>query len=305
MTQILLSFTMIVTCLLAASQTQADAKANKPAAPSKPASVIVKPAVKPTAPTPTIQSVTSKQAITRQQPTAEVMQFLKQWEAAGAKITTVKADMLYTLSNTTLGDRSEREGWVRYVKQTQPVKTPNAKPLLKKRAKFRAHYETLKQRKGKKIRRRKDYAFDGDQTLSISDETTKQITRIQFRPPETDNGSLGSPFPMPFGQKAQTVLNHYVCTTRKPNKRDPAGTVFLKLIPHHRKKREFTQIWLSKTTWLPLRISSLDRRGNLTTVNFSNTETNVKIPDSVFQMRVPFGWSQVTQKHDSNTNLLP
>ncbi len=215
-----------------------------------------------------------------------VMAILKRLEAAGEKYPNITADIDFKVDMLQTGDSEERAGKVYY--QGPGEKAP---------AKFRIHFDTLRQGTGPRIKDVVDYAFDGA-WLTVRKERIKQMSRYQVaRPGEKVNPlQLGKgPFPVPFGQKADTVIKHFRATTRPAKKTAPKDTDYIKLTTRRRYRKDFSVVWLemwiSRKTSLPVKIVAEDRSENQTTVIFKDTKTPKSFDKKIFTLpRPPAGW---------------
>ena len=224
------------------------------------------------------------------QPGEAVMALLKALEAAGDQFTTVKTDITYTVVSPTLGDRETRVGYVLYdaAKGDKP-------------ARFRIHFDTRQDDDGPRVKNVMDYAFDGRQWMYIADHANKKLQQLQT--PENVNPlRLGEgPFPLPFGQKVDDVLEFFDAATRDPLPADPPNTQYLKLTPKADKadKMNFTEIeeWVDNKTNLPVKLVVREKNKTVSTVLFGKREgdkvvidTQPKIKDADFKLEKPTGW---------------
>ncbi len=215
-----------------------------------------------------------------------VMEVLQRLETARDKFPVVTADLDYHELLRELGDTEQRSGKVYY--QSAAGDSP---------AKWRIHFRTLRQGDGPKIKNVEDYVFDG-QWLTIRKERPKQMWRIQVVPPgeKIEALELGKgPFPVPFGQKAETVLRHFRVSTRPARKSDPEDCDYLKLITRPEHQRELNVVWLEmwvqRKTGLPVKIVAEDASGNRKTVEFKDVVTPKSLPRKTFDLpRPPAGW---------------
>jgi len=111
------------------------------------------------------------------------------------------------------------------------------------------------------------------------------------------------PFPVPFGQKAETVLEHFVVGTRDPAKTDPPKTDYLKLLtrPAHRRdiKLVWAELWVQRETGLPVKVVGEDKSENRTTVVFKSIETPKDFPKTTFDLpRPPRDWEYRVEKFE-------
>ena len=246
----------------------------------------------------------TKNATTTSAPTidSKVLKILTQLEAAGQKYPNIEAKIDYRVDMLQTGDSETRTGKVFY--QGAKDKTP---------AKFRIHFETLRQGRGPKIRNRIDYAFDGA-WLTVRKERIKQMTRYQVAPPgkKINTLQLGKgPFPVPFGQKVDTVIKYFHVSTRPPKKSDPPDTDYLKLITRKKYRKEFSvvslEMWIDRKVHLPIKIVARDRSENITTVILDRKSIKFpkKFSSKVFKLpRPPIGWEYHIEKYKGTAAKL-
>ncbi len=221
------------------------------------------------------------------------MKILKRLEAAAEKYPRLTADLDYHVEMLQLADTEHRTGKVYY--QAAAGKEP---------AKFRIHFDTLRQGDGVKAKRVVDYVFDGA-WLTVRKERIKQMIRYQVAPPgqKIDPLQLGKgPFPVPFGQKAETVVRHFTPSTRPADKSDPPKADYLKLQTREAFQREMNlvwiEMWVSRDRGLPVKIVAMDRSENRTTVLFKNIATPKAFPRQTFELpRPPAGWEYRVEKY--------
>jgi hypothetical protein len=129
------------------------------------------------------------------------MKVLVALEQAGASYQTIRADLEMTVLLPALGDREARSGWVAYRRGS-----------AKESEKIHVHFETLKLGDGPNTRQREDYAFDGTWATEAK-HSVKQLTRWQVAEEGQRVQALrigkGAFPPLPFGQKAQEVLEYF------------------------------------------------------------------------------------------------
>ena len=223
---------------------------------------------------------------------------LRRLEGAAEKYPRITAKLDYLVEMLQAGDTERRRGKVYF--QAASGKRP---------AKFRVHFDTLQQSGGPRIRNVVDYVFDGA-WLTVRKERIRQQTHYQVAPPgkHVDPLKLGKgPFPVPFGQKAEEVLRHFDARTRPPQKADPPGTDYLKLVARPGRRRELTlrwiEMWVSRRTGLPVKIVTEDRSQNRSTVLFEKIQTPEKFPPGTFALPTPpRGWEVRVEKFRGRVN---
>ncbi len=239
----------------------------------------------------------ASQPATETQPAVEpeVIKVLDNLEAAGKKHKTIQADVVYTVDMPQTGDSENRTGWVAYKTKTDEDS-----------AKFRVHFKTLKQGAGRAIRYKVDVAFDGN-WLILKKHNIKQITYCQVAAAgeQVEALRLGKgPFPIPFGQRSEDVLEYFEPSLKPLDEKDPKNTdrLFLKTRPSRRKELgiKSLEMWIDEKTHLPVKVKTKDKSLNITTVVFEKIKTNEKISDDTFYMKRPLGWEKrVVENVDS------
>jgi len=227
---------------------------------------------------------------TDSEPLSPADQILFKMSRHGQKINTVQADFDYEMNQTLLGDIQKRKG-----------KVWHKKPNL-----FRLEFTTPT---------KETFVFDG-RRLYEKRYAAKQLIIYEIRRPDekpVESLEIGrSPFPMPFGQKAQAVKQHFEVTLGtpdatnsgatepdKPAKTQPVPTVeVLVLTPKKKsslakdyKKMEF---WVDTKTWLPTKIVTVDMSENILTIVFHKTVVNKKVKKNMFTApAVPADWETI------------
>jgi len=229
---------------------------------------------------PAVASEAPTQASTA--PAPDVAEVLDQMEKAGERIPSLRARFDYELNQTLYEDIQRRKGRLAY-------KAPN---LL--RFEFTdSPAET--------------FVFDGRVVYHVKPATRQLILWEMRRPeePPIEALTLGkTPFPLPFGQKKETVLRHFTVTRdRGAEKKDPAGRVVLVLRPRKGTPLadDYTQVrlWIDRKRWLPTRARLLDTSENITTVDFHHIETGAEVPAREFaRPKVPGDWEVVEHRKD-------
>ncbi|HUX02349.1 MAG: outer membrane lipoprotein carrier protein LolA [Phycisphaerae bacterium] len=177
-------------------------------------------------------------------------------------------------------------------------------------------YEDVQKRKGELVFRtpnllrfqftdppRETFVFDG-RMLYHKKDTMQQLILWEVRRPDepaVDSFELGkTPFPMPFGQKKETVLKHFdVSEDKAQAAEDKAGrrVLILKPKPDTPLADTYTEIalWVDPQTFLPARTRLTDTSENITTIDFHHIETSAKVDAKVFERpEVPADWEIMT-----------
>ena len=244
---------------------------------------------------PTTLPATGLSPATAAAPTpADAAKVLAALERAGQDYHTLRADLEMIALLPALGDREHRTGWVAY-RRGSADQSP----------KIRVHFETLRLGDGPNTRQREDYTFDGRWAVEAK-HSVKQLTRWQVAAEGEHAQALsigkGAFPPLPFGQKAAEVLEYYDAALAPPADSDPPDTDHLALTAHRDRQKELDfvhlDLWVSRTTHLPVKVVGTDKDKNTKTVSLTNVQTNAKLPDDTFELKAGFGWTV-------NTNPLP
>ena len=239
------------------------------------------------------QSAATRRAPVRSQPAPDVdpaaWAILERLEKAGKKYATLRAELDYHVDSRMTGEKEARTGEVAYQRKTE-----------KQPAKYRVFFKTLRLDEGPRMKRKVDYIFDG--RFVIRDNyKIKTRTKWEVSPEDAKDAlKIGKgPFPIPFGQKAEDMVQYLRATTRKPIKKDPANTDYLKLVPRkgHKKDVNFVllEMWVDRKTNLPIKIKSRDNSKNITTVIFKNIQTQSKIDPKIFNKDKPAGFELIVE----------
>ena len=209
---------------------------------------------------------------------------LDKLETAGKMFRTIVADINFGVEELAFADVEIRTGQVSYAQGT-PGKAPS---------RFRIHFATVKQgATGPKVADNVDYAFDGE-WFTTRKEKIKELAKFQVAEPgkPVDALKLGKgPFPVPFGQEKAEVLRRFVASSIPSAPADPKGTVHLQLLPRDKSGQDMDirklDMWIN-AAGLPEKIVSEDARGQkITTVVFSNIQTNKPLGPEVFNLPSP------------------
>ena len=111
------------------------------------------------------------------------------------------------------------------------------------------------------------YLFDGRWLYEAKERTEQVIKREFVRPGEkVDFFDLETaPFPLPFGQKKEQILEHFDVTLRKPSKGDPPDTDHLVCIPkpgsRMEDKYDKLELFIQRDVNLPSRVVVTKNKG--------------------------------------------
>jgi len=210
------------------------------------------------------------------------MEILRRLEQAGEKYPNIVADLKYRELLRQYGDVEDRTGKVYF--QAARGDAP---------AKFRVHFDYLRQGNGPRTRYPEDYVFDG-QWFTIRKQRVKQHSVYQVVGPDEkiEPLELGKGrFPIPFGQKVKTVLEHFEVSTRPPKEADPPGCDYLKLVarPQHTDKLDVTwlEMWVRRKTGLPVKMVGEDVARNRKTAVFEKISMPKSLPKETFVLPKP------------------
>ncbi len=203
--------------------------------------------------------------------------WLDKLEAAGRKIRSYQAKVVYDKEQGLLGDRVIRMGTVTYLAASPAAPTKPATPAC-----FAVRFDNMVV--GTALRKRpRQYIFDGTWLVERHEKQKVFIKRQIVAPGETyDPLKLGSgPFPLPLGQKRAEVLRLFNVAMIDAAKDDPANTIHLKLTPRlnpatGKPTSTFTRInlYYNRTTLMPVKVMTVDESENRTTVKLSDTQVN-------------------------------
>ena len=206
-------------------------------------------------------------------------------EQAGHAYPQIAADVRYHVDQPMTGDTELRTGSVKF-----------QRGAADSAARFYVNFETLKLGSGPTLRQRVEYAFDG-RWVTIAKHAITQMTRFEVAAEgqQVDAFKLGEgPFPVPFGQEAEAMRQMFDISLLPSRDDDPAGTERLALVPlpQRQEEIEFTRIelWVDRTTDLPVRVVTRDKNRNLTTVDFDNIDTDQTFDARDFRLPRKIGW---------------
>jgi len=232
----------------------------------------------------------------------EVMNILRELEAAGDKYRTIRAGLDYEVVNLTLGDSEKRTGWVAYSKGDDD-KTPT---------RFRVTFEKCKLGVGAESNELVDYATSDGQWLTVVKHKIKNITLYQLAAEgqKVDLWRIGKGlFPLPFGQKAADMVKYFIPSTRPPVQSDPNGTIYLRLLTRPQYDEELPttrmEMWIDAKTYLPVRLKNRDKNKAVTTVTFKDITTNKAVDEGVFRIPHPFGYEVIRRPFDRQGAVAP
>jgi outer membrane lipoprotein-sorting protein len=220
----------------------------------------------------------------------QVVEWLDRLEARGKEISTLQANVEYVKEDELLGDQQVRTGRVLY--ESGQGRQTRFAVLFK---------ELLVDEKV--VKQQQEFLFDGA-WLVEKDHKHKRFVKRQVVAPgkqaPVDPLSIDGPFPLPLGQKRQSVLERFNVTLAEDPAEELPNTVHLQLTPRadappqpdHR-KFDRIDLWFDKTTLLPAKVQTRDGP-SLTTVLLDGIKVNQTDPaelSSILNMTPPGdGW---------------
>ncbi len=221
---------------------------------------------------------------------ATVDELLAQIEQAGQDSPAITADIEYHVDQQLTGDSEHCTGSVKYQAAGEDQS-----------ARFYVGFDTLALGEGPTMADEVEYAFDG-RWLTIAKHRIKQMTRYEVAAEgqRIEAFKLGKgPFPLPFGQTAETMNTYFHVTTAPPGDDAPTGADYLLLVPREDRAEElnFTRLemWIDRTTHLPVKLISTDKSENVTTVVFTNIDTSPTFEAGDFHPPRRAGWQYSQQ----------
>lgn len=227
------------------------------------------------------------------QASPQVVAWLDKLEAKGKQVRSLQASVQYEKLDELIGEEQTRIGTVNYLSADPP--TPTRFTILFKQfiVDDRVHNQQL------------EYVFDG-KWLVQKDYAQKYYEKRQVvatnDPSGIDPLDIDGPFPIPLGQKRQSVLQRFnVMEVTDDATENPKGLIHLRLIPRKdvpefrgQKKFEQVDMWFDRVELLPTRVVS-DEGQAITTVTLKNIKVNqLKYDPKVFDISAPAGegWKQ-------------
>jgi hypothetical protein len=216
------------------------------------------------------------------------LRILQDLETAGQKYATLQADVRLHVEKTLVGDEETSTG---------KIIVARGGPSAPDR--FYVRFDTLQQGDGPTRKEVVEYALDG-QWVTLAKHAIKDLKRWQVSYPgqKVELLRLGKgPFQIPFGQKADDVLTYFHPTTRPPARGDPNGTLYVNLVTRPQFKDEIdyiqTQMWVDRQSLLPVKVVTFNKNKDITTVTFSNVQTNPKVDEKLFiiDYKASDGWT--------------
>lgn len=208
---------------------------------------------------------------------------LDEMDATGRKLKTVRARFDYELHQTLFDDVKRRKG------------------MLAFRAPNHLRFEFTG-------RDAEAFIFNG-RILYHRQDASKQLHVWEIRradEPPVESFQLGkTPFPMPFGQRKETVLKYFEakCEPGKdsPGAKEPSALV---LTPKKGTElgRSYTRIklWIDPETHLPTKARLWDPSENITTIAFEEVRTNEALPPETFDRpEVPAEWDVIPHRREA------
>lgn len=189
-------------------------------------------------------------------------------------------------------DDVTKTGEIRYKKGT-----PVARFLIK---------FTEKLANNRKDKLDEQHLFDGCWYTELQSRT-KTVVRREIRRPDDagDPYKVGQGvFPLPFGQKKAEILREFEVERVPPAANDPPATDHVRLLPREQTRTGETykqlDFWIDRegpTAGLPIKVqvAKKDGTGKLNsyiTITFGDAKLNQGFSDSVFEIKVPLGYTE-------------
>jgi hypothetical protein len=210
----------------------------------------------------------------------EIAAILERLEARGQGIRDLACDVELTTVDELAADEFTKFGEIRY-QQGQP------------NPKFMVHF-TKKHQNGRVDRGQEWYVFDGSVFWEVKERTKNRIRHeVIAQGQKVDFFDIEeSPFPMPFGQKKDQILANFDVTLVTGNDGESSDVDHLLCVPkpQSRLAREHSKLefFISRKLNLPVKIISVDPRGNQTTTvkftDLSEKSLNRGLKDSEFEL---------------------
>ena len=135
-----------------------------------------------------------------------------------------------------------------------------------------------------------DYVLEKGRLIERNHRLKTEVRRQVLQPGQKMNLiKLGEgPFPLPIGQKKEEVKRQFDATLLRTRKGEPAGTQHLELRPKKaselEKRFSVVDIWVDLKTRMPVRVDTVDPRGNSKSSVLTNLVINPKIDAADFTL---------------------
>jgi hypothetical protein len=218
---------------------------------------------------------------------ADVEAVLDRLERAGERVADLSANVKHDVFDVIIEDRQVKVGVIRYRRAE-----PNAQ--------FLVQFDRLEEG-GIVVEKKEWFVFDG-RWLTEARELTQQVVKreIVAQGERIDPFRLGEgPFPLPFGQKKQEMLEHFEIALAPPAPGESAQTDHLRCVPRPGTKMadEYGQLdlWVDRSLDLPVKIVADQKKDNKrVTVTFTDMKLNTGVAGSTFEFKPPPGWPAPT-----------
>lgn len=225
----------------------------------------------------------------------EVVKILDRYEAAGAKVTSLRSKkMTYQRNQTDADEITDIEGAVLYLKLTDSAKPAGQQA----RTFFRVDFN--KEIKDKTVSNKKVIYSIYDGWLHELNEKTVQLVNRQLVPPgqAINPFKLGEgPFPLPFGQTKKDVLDNFDVKLIPADAKDPKESDHLEMTPKaaatFAKKYKKIHFYVSQKSNLPEKMVT-EAEGEIVTAGFADLEINPKLAEGDFALTKPREFQEVT-----------
>lgn len=193
------------------------------------------------------------------------------------KVETLEANVIYSKTQPILESEQKFIGVLRFKHHK-----PNPKFLIR--------FDRLVH-DGMLINKKEWHAFDGRWYTEAREETQTIMKREIAREGEAvDAFKVGKgPFPLPFGQQKQEILDNFTVELVPPDKDDPKNTDHLACTPlpgtELAKRYGKVHFYIDRKLDLPVRVETVQKdKGTKLTVRFAKIEVNKKLSDKDLEL---------------------
>lgn len=202
-----------------------------------------------------------------------VERILEQLEKAGKQIKDVSAKLTFIKTDPILEDVQKYQGVIRY-KDTKP------------NPRFFIRFDTFTQ-EGILRDVKQWHLFDGRWYIEAREQTKTIVRREILRPGESrDIFAIGQgPFPLPFGQKKEEILNHFVCRKVDATPKDPPHSDHIACTPlpftDLADKYATVHFYIDRKLNLPVKVETIEKQEGLEIVAIlDEVKINTGLADS-------------------------
>ncbi len=238
---------------------------------------------------PTSRPATSQPSATATSGNAEVDRLLDKLETAGRDKRGISCKLAHSLVVVMpVESRKKKTGELIFYRDARQTR-------------FRIHFNKL-EADGIISRDQEFFAFDGEYFIERNDKS-KTLTRrrIVRKGDRNDPFALGKgPFPLPFGQKREDILQHFDVKLAKFEIGDPPGSKHLRCVPRAgtdlAEKYTRVDFYIDPNLSLPVRIVCERRAdGDRIEVDFRDITTFRELVPAKFEVTKPSGFTESTE----------